>query len=55
MGRARTLVATADRERFGGCTLHGKCTAACPKGIELDVIARMNREYLTAAFARWWN
>jgi succinate dehydrogenase / fumarate reductase iron-sulfur subunit len=53
--RARALVATADRERFGGCTLHGECTAACPKRIDLDVIARMNREYLTAALARWWN
>ena len=50
--RARALVATADRERFGGCALHGECTAACPKRIDLDVIARMNREYLTAALAR---
>jgi succinate dehydrogenase / fumarate reductase iron-sulfur subunit len=52
--RARALVATADRERFGSCTLHGECTASCPKHIDLDVIARMNREYLAAALARWW-
>jgi succinate dehydrogenase / fumarate reductase iron-sulfur subunit len=52
--RARALVATADREPFGGGTLDGECTAACPKRIDLDVIARMNREYLTAALARWW-
>ena len=47
--RGRALVRAADREGFGGCTLHGECTAACPKGIDLSVIARMNREYLRAA------
>jgi succinate dehydrogenase / fumarate reductase iron-sulfur subunit len=47
-------VAAADRERFGGCTLHGECQAACPKKIDLGVIARMNRDYLTAALATWW-
>jgi len=44
--RTRALVAAADRERFGGCSLHGECQAACPKGIGLDVIVRMNREQL---------
>ena len=52
--RARALVSAADREGFGGCTLHGECAAACPKGIDLGVIARMNREYLTATIAMWW-
>jgi succinate dehydrogenase / fumarate reductase, iron-sulfur subunit len=52
--RARALVAAADREQFGGCTLHGECQAACPKKIDLGVVARMNREYLTAALATWW-
>jgi len=52
--RGRALVAAADRERFGGCTLHGECQAACPKKIDLGVIARMNRDYLTAALATWW-
>jgi succinate dehydrogenase / fumarate reductase iron-sulfur subunit len=52
--RARALTAAADRERFGGCTLHGECQAACPKGIDLGVIARLNREYLTATIATWW-
>jgi succinate dehydrogenase / fumarate reductase, flavoprotein subunit len=28
--------------------------AACPKDIDVGVIARMNREYLTAALATWW-
>ena len=52
--RARALVAAADREGFGGCTLHGECQAVCPKRIDLGVIARMNREYLSAALATWW-
>lgn len=46
--RARELVAAADREGFGACTLHGECHAVCPKGIELDVIAGMNRDLLRA-------
>ena len=52
--RARAMVAAADREGFGGCTLHGECEAVCPKGIRLDVIARMNREFLTASLGAWW-
>jgi succinate dehydrogenase / fumarate reductase iron-sulfur subunit len=52
--RGRTLVDAADREGFGGCTLHGECEAVCPKGIDTGVIVRMNREYLRATFAAWW-
>ena len=52
--RARALVAAADREGFGGCSLHGECQAACPKGIGIDVIARLNRDYLAAEVAAWW-
>jgi succinate dehydrogenase / fumarate reductase iron-sulfur subunit len=48
--RARALVAAADAEGFGGCTLHGECVAACPKGIDLGVITRMNRDHLAATF-----
>jgi succinate dehydrogenase / fumarate reductase iron-sulfur subunit len=44
--RAFALVAAADREGFGACTSYGECHAACPKGIELGVITRMNRELL---------
>ena len=52
--RARALVGAADGEGFGGCTLHGECTDACPKRIDLGVIARMNREVLRAELSRWW-
>ena len=52
--RARAMVAAADSERFGGCTLHGECQAACPKGIDLGAIAWMNRDHLRAVLSAWW-
>jgi succinate dehydrogenase / fumarate reductase iron-sulfur subunit len=42
------MVARMEREGFGSCTNIGECEAACPKGISLDFIARMNRDYLKA-------
>jgi succinate dehydrogenase / fumarate reductase iron-sulfur subunit len=42
------MVAAMDLAGFGSCTNHGECEAACPKGIKLDVIARMNRDFLKA-------
>ena len=46
--RAQKMVAQMDIEGFGACTNTGACSAECPKGIDLSVIARMNREYFTA-------
>ena len=46
--RALTMVAQMDLETFGSCTWHGECQEACPKEISIDVIARMNRDYLVA-------
>jgi succinate dehydrogenase / fumarate reductase iron-sulfur subunit len=37
-------------EGFGDCSNHGECQAVCPKGISLDAIARLRREYLWAQF-----
>ncbi|NOT59784.1 MAG: succinate dehydrogenase/fumarate reductase iron-sulfur subunit [Acidobacteria bacterium] len=48
--RVLNMVATMDEEGFGNCTNTGSCEAACPKGITLDNIARMNREYARALF-----
>ena len=42
--RARKMVAQMDAEGFGGCTNTGECEAACPKGVSLRWIARMNRD-----------
>jgi succinate dehydrogenase / fumarate reductase iron-sulfur subunit len=47
--RALKMVAQMDIEEFGGCTLFGECQEACPKEISIDVITRMNRDFLRAA------
>jgi len=44
--RVQEMVGQMDAEAFGGCTNHGECHAACPKGISLDFIAWMNRDYM---------
>lgn len=46
--RASKMVAQMDEEGFGACTNTGACSAECPKGISLENIARMNREYFGA-------
>ncbi len=46
--RAVAMVEAMDREGFGNCTNHFECMAACPKGISVDNIARLNREFLLA-------
>jgi succinate dehydrogenase / fumarate reductase iron-sulfur subunit len=46
--RALRMVAQYNLELFGSCTNIGECEAVCPKEIRLDVIARMNRDYLRA-------
>lgn len=46
--RVKNMVAEMDKEGFGNCTVTGACEAECPKGISLENIARMNREYLLA-------
>ncbi|MGY6649426.1 succinate dehydrogenase/fumarate reductase iron-sulfur subunit [Wenyingzhuangia sp. IMCC45574] len=46
--RVKNMVAQMDLEGFGNCTNTGACEVECPKGISLDNIARMNREFLKA-------
>jgi succinate dehydrogenase / fumarate reductase iron-sulfur subunit len=46
--RARAMIEQMDREGFGACTVTGSCEAVCPKGISLEFIARMNRDYAVA-------
>ena len=45
-GRAQKMVAQMDDEHFGHCTNHGECEAACPKGISIDFIAMLNRDFV---------
>ena len=40
--------AVQDEEGFGNCTNHGACQNACPKGISVDFIARLNRDLVKA-------
>ena len=47
--RVLRMVDTMDEEGFGNCTNEGECEAKCPKKISLSNIARLNREYITAA------
>ena len=46
--RVLNMVNQMDEEGFGNCTNTGACEVECPKGISLENIARMNREYLMA-------
>lgn len=46
--RAKAMVAKMDELGFGHCTNTGACEVECPKGISLDHIARLNREFLSA-------
>lgn len=47
--RVLNMVEQMDKEGFGNCTNTGACEVECPKGISLENIARMNREYLSAS------
>ncbi|MFZ4060102.1 MAG: succinate dehydrogenase/fumarate reductase iron-sulfur subunit [Bacteroidia bacterium] len=46
--RAIRMVEQMDKEGFGNCTNTGACEVECPKGISIENIARLNREYLRA-------
>ena len=48
--RAMRMVAQAAAETFGSCTNIGECEAVCPKEIKLEVIARMNHDFLKASW-----
>ncbi len=49
--RVVEMVEQMDLEGFGHCTWYGECQEACPKLISIDVIARMNRDYLRGSIA----
>ena len=50
--RALKMIAQMNKESFGQCTNIGECEAVCPKGIHLEVIARMNHDFLKASWSR---
>jgi len=50
--RVLEMVKQMDEEMFGGCTNHGECQEACPKGISIKYITRINRDFLTSNFLK---
>ncbi|HVZ15758.1 MAG TPA: succinate dehydrogenase/fumarate reductase iron-sulfur subunit [Terriglobales bacterium] len=50
--RALAMVDQMKIEDFANCTNIGECVAACPKEIQLEVIARMNRDYIKSSFSK---
>ena len=48
--RVLNMVKQMDKEGFGNCTNTGACEVECPKGISLEYIAKMNRDYLKAKY-----
>ena len=48
--RVLNMVEQMDKEGFGNCTNTGACEIECPKGISIEYIARMNKEYLSASY-----
>ena len=49
--RALNMVRQFNAEQFGSCTNIGECEAVCPKEIKLEVIARMNRDFILASLS----
>jgi len=48
--RALRMVRQMNAEMFGQCTNIGECEAVCPKGISLEVISRMNGDFIRASW-----
>ncbi len=48
--RVLNMVSKMDELGFGNCTNQYECSAACPKLISHDFIAKMNRDYIAASF-----
>ncbi len=46
--RVQRMVAQHDREGFGRCSNITACEAECPKGISVEHIARLNRQYIAS-------
>lgn len=46
--RVRKMVAQMDKEGFGNCSNTYACEAECPKGISVEYIAKLNRDYFSA-------
>lgn len=50
--RSILMVQAMDESGFGGCTNIGACESVCPKSINLDVIAQLNRDFHSASLKK---
>ena len=50
--RVLNMVLRMEAEKFGNCSNHGACEVACPKGISIENIAMLNRDYHAALAGR---
>lgn len=50
--RVLDMVLQMEAEQFGNCSNHGACEVACPKGISVENIAVLNRDFLAALAGR---
>lgn len=50
--RALGMVRQHNHEGFGNCTNIGECEAVCPKEIRIEVIGRMNHDFIAASWSR---
>lgn len=51
--RVQRMTEQMDHEEFGGCTNHGECQEACPKGISIKFISMMNRDYIKSTLLKF--
>ncbi len=50
--RTKDMVHQMEKEGFGGCSNTGACEYECPKGISIENIADMNRDFLKASLIK---
>jgi succinate dehydrogenase / fumarate reductase iron-sulfur subunit len=43
--RVAAMIQAMAENGFGNCSNHYECQAACPKGIDVKFVARLNREF----------
>jgi succinate dehydrogenase / fumarate reductase iron-sulfur subunit len=53
--RVLSMVKTMDESGFGNCRNYGECSAACPKDISLDYIAKLNRDHAKAKIKKFFS
>ena len=52
MRRVCMMTEAMQKEGFGNCSNHYECQAACPKGIKVSFISKLNREFVKAQFKK---